>query len=140
MLGLALALACGSAVAAVKAVAAKRTDSVQLRKGLLEIRSPSGVGSGQLLSADGKWPTVPMKVRLKGFAEIEHFRATAGSLTFLCELQRQGGVNTVRGCKLGDQPAGEVQMLEDGFAVSIPAALFRAAEDTVVLEWVDRWR
>ena len=138
-LGVALCAA-GAAAAAMTAVAAKPTDSVQRRKGVLEIRSPSGVGSAQLLSEDGKWPTAPVKVQLKGFAEIEHFRATAGALTFLCELRREGGVSTTRNCRLGEAPAGEVQWAEDGFSVAIPAALFGKADDSVVLEWVDRWR
>ncbi len=132
--------AAGAAAAAMTAVAAKSTDSVQLRQGVLEIRSPSGVGSAQLLSEDGKWPTAPVKVQLKGFSEIEHFRATAGALTFLCELRREGGVSTTRNCRLGEGPAGEVQWAEDGFVVAIPAALFGKADDSVVLEWVDRWR
>lgn len=139
-LGLVLTLAASGAGAALTAVAAKTTDSVQLRKGVLEIQSPSGVGSGQLLSDDGKWPGTPMTVHLKGFSEIEHFRATAGALTLLCELQREGGVSTTRYCRLGKESAGEVQLVDDGFTVSIPAALFQAAEDTVILEWVDNWR
>jgi len=140
LLGCALAMACVGVEAAVTAAAAKRTDSLQLRKGVLEIRSPSGVGSGQLLSDDGAWPTAPMTVRLKGFREIEHFRATAGALTFLCEVERAGGVSTTRRCRLGDKPAGEVQLADNGFVVTIPAALFAEAGEGIVLEWVDYWR
>lgn len=140
LLGLALCAAGSAAGAGIKAEPAKRTDSMQLRKGGLEILSPSGVGSGQLLSEDGTWPSAPMTVRLKGFREIEHFRASAGALTFLCEIERAGGVSTTRQCRLGDKAAGEVRLADNGFVLTIPAELFARAEEGVVLEWVDRWR
>lgn len=138
LLGIAL---CGlsAGASAVEAVPAKNTDSMQVRNGVLVIRSPSGVGSGQLLSDDGRWPA-GMKVHLKGFREIEHFRATAGTLSLICALQRAGGVSTERPCRLGDKPAGTVEITDGGFELSLPQALFASPGEAVVIEWVDYWR
>ncbi|MCW5620047.1 MAG: hypothetical protein KIS79_02940 [Burkholderiales bacterium] len=138
LLGIALyGLSAGAT--AVEAIPAKSTDNMQVRNGVLVIHSPSGVGSGQLLSNDGKWPA-GMTVRLRGFREIEHFRATAGTLSLICALHRAGGVSTERPCRLGDKPAGAVKITEGGFELSLPPALFTSVEEAVVIEWVDYWR
>lgn len=136
---LGIALCSLPAAAAVEAVPAKSTDSMQVRNGVLVIRSPSGVGSGQLLSDDGRWPA-GMTVRLRGFREIEHFRATAGGQSLICSLERPGGVSTERPCRLGGKPAGSVEITDGGFRLSLPQALFTSAEEGVVIEWVDHWR
>ena len=128
------------AVAAVKAVPAKRTDSMSVKEHgqLIEIESPSGIGSGQVLLAGGNWPKT-MAVRLKGFKTLEHFRVTAGDTTMVCALERPGGVTSQRVCRLGAETVDAMSAAGDVFVVKLPPQLLTTDEKSLVVEWVDAW-
>lgn len=143
---LALAAACTLALplaaqGAVRAVPAKRTDTMTLKNHgkLLEIRSPSGVGSGQLVRKDGPWPA-SLTVRLKGLKAFEHFRMTAGDLSLVCALERLEGVASQRFCRLGGESVPGPVEVASGFEVTVPPELLANHEDSIVIEWVDSWR
>ncbi len=129
------------AFGAVKAVPAKRTDSMVAKQQgqVIEIQSPSGIGSGQVTRIGGSWPKA-MAVHLKGFKELEHFRVTAGDLTLLCTLERPGGVTAERVCRLGDAPVDAVSEAGDAFVVRLPPQLLTKSQSSLVVEWVDYWR
>ena len=126
---------------AVRAVPAKRTDSMSLKSQgkVLEIHSPSGVGSGQLVRRDGPWPA-SMKVRLKGLKALEHFRMTAGDLSLVCALERMDGVSSQRVCRLGGESVQAPAEVAAGFEVIVPPELLATHEESIVVEWVDSWR
>jgi len=122
---------------------AKSTDSTRVtHKGntvVLEVRSPSGVGSGRLSRAGAAWPK-GMSVRLKGFREIEHFRASATSVSLICALERLEGVASQRVCRLEGEVMDAPRQTGSDFVISMPAALFASSPNEIVLEWVDYWR
>jgi hypothetical protein len=105
---------------------------------LIEIESPSGVGSGQVLRGSGQWPKT-MAVRLKGFKVLEHFRVTAGDTTMVCALERPGGVTSQRVCRIGEQSVDAISEAGDVFVVKLPRQLLAAHETSLVVEWVDAW-
>jgi len=122
---------------------AKSTDSTRVtHKGntvVLEVHSPSGVGSGRLSRAGAAWPK-GMSVRLKGFREIEHFRASATSVSLICALERLEGVASQRVCRLEGEVMDAPRQTGSDFVISMPAALFASSPNEIVLEWVDYWR
>jgi hypothetical protein len=122
---------------------AKSTDSTRVAtKGntvVLEVRSPSGVGSGRLLRVASAWPEV-LTVRLKGFREIEHFRASSSSVSLICALERLEGVASQRVCRLEGEVVGAPRQVGADFVITIPAGLFGSNPQEIVLEWVDYWR
>ena len=122
---------------------AKSTDSTHVtHKGntvVLEVRSPNGVGSGRLSRVGSAWPEA-MSVRLKGFREIEHFRASTTSASLICALERLEGVASQRVCRLEGEVVEAPRQVGSDFVISIPAALFVSKPNEIVLEWVDYWR
>jgi hypothetical protein len=122
---------------------AKSTDSTRVAtKGntvVLEVRSPSGVGSGRLLRVASAWPEI-LTVRLKGFREIEHFRASSSSVSLICALERLEGVTSQRVCRLEGEVVDAPRQVGSDFVIMIPAGLFVSNPQEVVLEWVDYWR
>jgi len=122
---------------------AKPADSTRVtQKGntvVLEVHSPNGVGSGRLSRVGAAWPEV-VNVRLKGFREIEHFRASTSSAAFICALERLEGVTSQRVCRLEGEVVDAPRQVGSDFVISIPAALFVSNPQEVVLEWVDYWR
>jgi hypothetical protein len=121
----------------------KSTDSARVtQKGntvVLEVHSPNGVGSGRLSRVGVAWPDV-VNVRLKGFREIEHFRASSSSASFICDLERLEGVTSQRVCRLEGEVVDAPGQVGSDFVISIPAALFVSNPQEIVLEWVDYWR
>jgi hypothetical protein len=113
--------------------------TLKSRGKVLEIRSPSGVGSGELVRKDAPWPA-SMKVRLKGLKALEHFRMTAGDLSLVCALERLDGVSSQRVCRLGGENVQAPAEIADGFEVSVPGELLATQEESIVVEWVDSWR
>jgi hypothetical protein len=132
-----------AAAPSIEASAAKPTDGIRIRAHghvvTVEVRSPSGVGSGKLSRAASAWPGA-VNVRLKAFREIEHFRATAGATTLICALERREGVVSERVCRLNGEAADPPTIAGKDFQIVLPAALFASNPDEIVLEWVDYWR
>ena len=122
---------------------AKSTDSTRVtHKGntvVLEVHSPSGVGSGRLSRAGPAWPK-SISVRLKGFREIEHFRASTTSVSLICALERLEGVASQRVCRLEGEVMEAPRQTGSDFVISMPAVLFASSPNEIVLEWVDYWR
>ena len=119
---------------------AKHTDSMVVRKQgrVLEIKSPSGVGSGELLRNGPAWPSA-LTVRLAGPRQLEHFRMSAGALSLVCVLERPGGVTSLRTCRLGATTVDPPLETAAGFEVKVPSELLATREDSIVVEWVDAW-
>ena len=132
-----------AAAPSIEASAAKPTDAIRIRVHghlvTVEVRSPSGVGSGKLSRATAAWPGA-VSVRLKAFREIEHFRATAGATTLICALERREGVVSERVCRLNGDVVDPPKIAGKDFQIALPAALFTSNPDEIVLEWVDYWR
>jgi hypothetical protein len=126
--------------AAMRAVPAKHTDSMAVRKQgrVLEINSPSGVGSGELLRNGPAWPST-LTVRVTGPKQLEHFRMSAGGLSLVCALERPGGVTSLRVCRLGNTTVDPPLETGAGFEVKVPAELLATQEDSMIVEWVDAW-
>jgi len=122
---------------------AKATDSTRVtHKGntvVLEVHSPSGVGSGRLSRAGPAWPK-SISVRLKGFREIEHFRASTTSVSLICALERLEGVASQRVCRLEGEVMEAPRQTGSDFVILMPAVLFASSPNEIVLEWVDYWR
>ena len=146
MVALGLSLSTASAWPAQDSIRfspAKPTDSTRVtQKGaavILEVRSPSGVGSGKLLRLGSAWPK-SMSVRLKGFREIEHFRASTTSVSLICALERPEGLVSERVCRLEGEVVDAPKASGKDFLIVLPAALLEPNPDEIVLEWVDYWR
>jgi hypothetical protein len=127
--------------AAVRATPAKRTDSIIVKSDgrVIEVRSPSGIGSGELKRTGKAWPSA-MKVRLKGLAQLEHFMLRAADLSLVCTLERMEGVASQRVCRLGDQSVQPPVQLGPDFEVVVPPKLLATSQTSMVIEWVDSWR
>jgi hypothetical protein len=130
-----------AAYPALQAVPAKRTDSMAVKNNgrTVEIRSPSGVGSGELKRIGQAWPA-SLTIRLKGLNQLEHFRVTAGDVSLVCALERLEGVSSQRACRLGDASLQPPAQRGRDFEVSLPPELLATHEDSMVVEWVDSWR
>jgi hypothetical protein len=130
-----------AASAGVKAHPFKKTDSMTVGDDgrVVEVVSPMGIGSGEITRTGKAWPK-GLKVRLKGLKQLEHFKVQAGDQLLLCVLERPGGVDTRRVCRLGEATlAGPVQTAS-GFEVALPARLLASGGPSMVVEWVDSWR
>ena len=127
--------------AALQAVAAKRTDTMTVKgKGhVVEIRSPSGVGSGELKRVGQEWPT-SLKFQIRGLNQLEHFRVTAGDMSLVCALERLDGVSSQRVCRVGEQSVQPPVQTGKDFEVVVPPELLATHEESMVVEWVDSWR
>ena len=126
---------------ALQAMAAKRTDTMTVKgKGhVVEIRSPSGVGSGELKRGGKEWPT-SLKFQIKGLNQLEHFRVTAGDISLVCALERLDGVSSQRVCRVGDHSVQPPVQSGKDFEVAVPPELLATHEESMVVEWVDSWR
>ena len=138
LLSVALAL---PAQAAVQAVPAKRTDQMKVKQqgALIEIRSPSGVGSGVLKRGGAAWPRA-MKFEVRGLDQLEHCRVTAGDMSLVCGLERKEGVAAERVCRVGDRAVQPPVERGSVFEVVVPPELLATHEDSMVVEWVNSWR
>jgi hypothetical protein len=130
-----------AAYAGVKAHPFKKTDAMSVREDgrVVEVTSPMGIGSGELTRTGKAWPKA-LKVRLKGLKELEHFKVQAGDQLLLCALERLGGVESRRVCRLGDESVPAPVQTATGFEVALPARLLASGESSMVVEWVDSWR
>ena len=106
---------------------------------VVEIRSPSGVGSGELKRGGKEWPT-SLKFQIKGLNQLEHFRVTAGDISLVCALERLDGVSSQRVCRVGDQSVQPPVQRRKDFEVAVPPELLATHEESMVVEWVDSWR
>ena len=105
----------------------------------MEIRSPSGVGSGKLSRIASAWPDA-VTVRLKGFREIEHFRATSGATTLICAIERREGLVAERVCPLNGEAVDAPSVVGKDFHITLAPGLFASNPGELVIEWVDYWR
>ena len=146
-IALAFSVAAGPAWPArdsIRFIPAKTTDTTRVtqKKGeivVLEVRSPNGVGSGRLSRTGAAWPG-SISVRLRGFREIEHFRASTSSMSLICALERPEGVVAERVCRLEGDTLDALKVSGKDFIIALPPALFASNPDEIVLEWVDFWR
>lgn len=148
--------------APVYSVASKNADDeITLRfedgSGLIEIASPSGIGSASFTLESGEAPrAMTLRLRLAGLEEV---RLTAGEVTVSASIPSSGGLNAQSQRVLSDNGEQVLRSfdalwldieivsnspripLEDGyFEVVVPKEFLRTSGGSFEMQWIDFYR
>jgi len=114
---------------------------------LIDITSPTGIGSATIEKAAGHWPPkIVMRLHLKG---LESFKFTYGAKTVNVSVSSQNSQllreELVQAGQTFSLSAGDAYWMavttnSGYFDIEAPADFFKSGEDKFTIEWIDFYR